>query len=71
MERQRRVQVASTVKAELALQGVSPERLAELISIPMSALDHMLSGEADMELEDLDAIAIALGVSVVSFLDAG
>ena len=71
MERPRRVQVTSAVKAELALQGVSPERLAELISASMSALDLVLSGEADMELEDLDAIAIALGVSVVSFLDAG
>jgi len=37
----------------------------------MSALVPKLSGEAEMDLEDLDAIAVALGVSVVSFLDAG
>jgi transcriptional regulator with XRE-family HTH domain len=71
MERPRRIQVASSVKAELARQGVPPERLAESLSIPMSALDRMLSGEADMNLDDLDAMAGALGVSVVSFLAAG
>lgn len=71
MERLRRIQVVRSVKAELALQGVSPERLSELTSIPMSALRPKLSGEADMDLEDLDAIAVALGVSVVSFLTAG
>ena len=71
MERPRRIQVARAVSSELAKQGVSPERLSELISVPMSALRPKLSGEADMDLEDLDAMAVALGVSVVSFLTAG
>jgi len=59
------------VKVELARQGVSPKWLAELISISMSAWDHMLNGEADMDLEAIDTITIAIEVSVVSFLDAG
>lgn len=71
MERPRRIQVARAVTAELARQGMPPERLAESLSVPMSALVPKLSGEAEMDLEDLDAIAVALGVSVVSFLDAG
>jgi len=31
----------------------------------------MLNGEADMDLEAIDTITIAIEVSVVSFLDAG
>jgi transcriptional regulator with XRE-family HTH domain len=63
--RQRRFQVASSVRAELDSRGWTHQRLADASQIPLSVLDRKLQGKLPIGVDELDAIANALGVVLV------
>jgi transcriptional regulator with XRE-family HTH domain len=67
-KRQRRLLVAKSVRAELARQDWSLQRLAEHLAMPADALEGVLSGTTAIDLDTLDAIAAALGVTADSLL---
>jgi lambda repressor-like predicted transcriptional regulator len=56
--------VAANVSAELARQGVSVAVLADRTSLLMSALLRKLNGEVGFTVDEVDLIAMALGVHV-------
>jgi len=66
--RQRRLLAACAVCAELARQGVSREQLAKSLQVPMSELVPKLTGELPFDVDELEAVADALGVAVASLL---
>ena len=68
--RKRRFLVVSSVKAELTRQRMSPEQLADAARIPLSVLARRLDGESSFDVDELDAVAGALGVTVDSLLKA-
>ena len=70
-QRKRRFQVASSVRAELERQHVSPEALADAAGMDLSDLDNRLTGDIAFDVEELEAIARALGVAVDSLLSDG
>ena len=67
-KRQRRLLVANAVRAELARQNWTRERLAEHLNLPAETLDSMLAGTTAIDLDTLEEIAAALGVSADSLL---
>ncbi|WP_120338146.1 helix-turn-helix domain-containing protein [Cryobacterium soli] len=67
-KRQRRLLVAVSVCAELARQSWSRELLAVHLNIPMVVLDGMLAGTTAIDIDTLEEIAAALGVSADSLL---
>ncbi|MDY7542582.1 MULTISPECIES: helix-turn-helix transcriptional regulator [unclassified Cryobacterium] len=67
-KRQRRLLVADSVRAEIARQGWTRERLAESLDTPLASLERKLSGDTAIDVDTLDEIAAALGVAVDSLL---
>ena len=66
--RKRRFLVVDSVQAELTRQRMSPEQLADAARIPLSVLARRLAGEGSFSVDELDAVAGALGVTVDSLL---
>jgi hypothetical protein len=66
--RQRRFLVAASVNSEAVRQGVSREWLARSTGIPPAELSAKLDGEVPFDVDELDAVASALDVSVESLL---
>lgn len=58
------------IRAELARQRVTQTDLAERIGMPITPLRRRLSGETEISVNELAAIAQALGVPVEQFLAA-
>lgn len=52
------------IKAELAVQGMSYQKLAEITDIPKSTLDSFLSGRSVPAFDRVYTVCVALGVSL-------
>ena len=61
-------QTGRNVRAEMARAGVSQIDLAERVGLSQSGLSKRLRGVVPFDVNELDAIATALGVPVVSLL---
>ena len=61
-------QTGRNVRAEMARAGVSQIDLAERVGLSQSGLSKRLRGDVPFDVNELDAIATALGVPVVSLL---
>ena len=66
--RQRRFQLAKSIQVELARPGWTQQHLSEVAQMPLSVLEHKLAGDMPIDLDELEAIAEALGVAVDSLL---
>lgn len=64
----RTAQVAAAVEAARGTAGLSEVVLADATNIPRSTLKRRLSGASPFTVEELDAIATALGVSIVDLI---
>jgi len=64
----RRELVAHAVRTELQRRGMTTGRLAELSGILADHLDQRLSGAVAFDVDELEAVGVALGVSIVSLL---
>lgn len=67
-QRRRRVLVVNSIRDECARQNVTPERLAAATGLDLTALLHKLKGERSFTVDELETIALALGVTVDSLL---
>lgn len=61
-------QTGRNVRAEMARAGVSQIDLAERVGLSQSGLSKRLRGVVPFDVNELDSIATALGVPVVSLL---
>ena len=61
-------QTGRNVRAEMARAGVSQIDLAERVGLSQSGLSKRLRGVVPFDVNELDAIATALGVPAVSLL---
>ena len=64
----RTAQVAANIRAELARQRVSQRSLAVGLGMSPAALSNRLSGATPIDVNELGAIADALGVSASALL---
>jgi len=62
--------VAAEVRAEMARQQISQEKLASLTGLSQSRISRRLVGDRPFDVTELAAIAIALGVPVMQFMPA-
>ena len=62
--------VARNVRAEMARFGLSQTSLAKAINRSQQALSRRLCGEVAFDVEELDAVARAVGVPVGNLLGA-
>ena len=66
-------QVAARIRAELALQGMTQKDLAERMQVPELWISRRLSARSkravSLNLDELDHIAAALGITVLALLD--
>jgi transcriptional regulator with XRE-family HTH domain len=60
--------VAAEVRAEMGRQNISRRELAHRIGQPVTTVSRWVKGETDPGLDDWEAIARALGVSVVDLV---
>lgn len=60
--------VASEVRAEMARQQVTQKALGEKLGWPQQKLSRRVSGAVPFDVAELDAIAVALGISVMKLL---
>ena len=65
----RTAQVAANIRAELARQRVSQRTLADELGMSPAALSNRLAGATPIDVNELGAIADALGVSASALLD--
>jgi transcriptional regulator with XRE-family HTH domain len=56
------------IKVDMARQGVSGRKLADLLGWSQSKFAHTLTGYVQLTVDDLAAIAEALGVPLVEFV---
>jgi len=61
--------VRAEIRAELARQNITRSQLAQQIGLDDQALYRRLQGRQPISLEDVEAIAGALGVPVSRFTD--
>lgn len=60
--------IAGEVRAEMSRQRKSQRDLAEQLGWPQPRLSRRLTGDVDMRVGELEAIATALGSPVTQFL---
>ena len=60
--------VAAEVRAEMARQRISARELSRRSGLAQATLARKVRGDAELGLDDLDAIACALGVDVVDLI---
>lgn len=56
------------IRAEMARQRISQHTLAEQLGWTQGYLSRRLTGEVSLSLDDVDAIAAALGISTVQLV---
>ncbi|SFN67098.1 helix-turn-helix domain-containing protein [Mycetocola miduiensis] len=64
----RRVMVATAIMAQLRAQRMTPEDLAQAIGLPADDLAERLNGAVAFDVDELDAIAVALRVEIDALL---
>lgn len=62
--------VAAEVRAELARQRRTVVGLSEVTGIPLATLNRRLNRDSKFTIDEIDAIAVALGVPVADLLPA-
>lgn len=62
--------VAAEVRAEMARQQMSQEKLAALTGLSQSRISRRLVGDRPFDITELAAVATALGVPVTQFMPA-
>ena len=67
-ETPRRALVAKTVLAVLHQRGISVEVLSTLTGLPADDLRECLDGHVAFDVDELEAISTALGVSIAALL---
>lgn len=65
----RRVQVAQAVAARMADIGMTVEDLAAQAAIPADNLTAHLAGQVAFDVDELEAVALVLGVKAGRFFD--
>lgn len=60
----RRELVARSVRQQLGRIGRTPEWLAEQTGIAMDALTPRLAGDAPFDVDQLQAVSVALGITI-------
>lgn len=60
--------IAESVRAEMAAQRKTQDQLGTALDLPQSAVSLRLSGRRPFRAEELEAVAVFLGVPVTRFL---
>lgn len=60
--------IAAEIRAEMARQSVTQVRLGTLIGKPQTTVSRWVSGAKPLDVDDLDLIAKALGLTVVDLV---
>lgn len=60
--------VASNVRAEAARMGYNQVRLGQLLGISQPSINKRWTGKRPWQLEELDSLASALGISVIDLV---
>ncbi len=64
-------QVAAEIRAVMARKRVTQRGLAALIDMPVELLHRRLAGKTEISVNDLAAIAAAIGVPVAELIPTG
>jgi len=56
--------ISGEIRAELARQGITQSQLAQRLGWAQTTVSRKLLGQRPLEVDDVEAIATALGVSV-------
>lgn len=59
--------VVVAVRVEMARQGVTQTRLAELTGLSQAYISRRMTGDTALDVDDLDKVAAALGVPAAAF----
>lgn len=64
----RRALVASAIRTQLRLQGLTSMDLAEAIGLPTADLEQRLRSRVAFDVDELEVIAVALSVDIAVLL---
>ena len=65
-----RERVVVAVRVEMARQGITQTRLAELTGLSQAYISRRMTGDTALDIDDLDKIATALQVPAAAFFPA-
>lgn len=62
--------VAAEVRAEVARQNVTQDRVAQILGVAQPNVSRRLNGKQPFDTDELDKLAVAFGIPVDRFLNA-